>query len=120
MGKAYAATSDYKNAYAAFQKYDVLKDSVFTAEADQRVAKLQTEFEVAQKEGTIKTQQLSLKQQHRVQLLTLGAAVLLVLVLAGLLRNYQTNKKVNIKLETLNKDLENKNIQLDKRNAENE
>ena len=75
---------------------------------------------MAQKEGTIKTQQLSLKQQHRVQLLTLGAAVLLVLVLAGLLRNYQTNKKVNIKLETLNKDLENKNIQLDKRNAENE
>ena len=120
LGKAYAATGDYKNAYAAFQKYDVLKDSVFTAEADQRVAKLQTEFEVAQKEGTIKTQQLSIKQQQRVQLLTLGAAVLLVLVLAGLLRNYKTNKKVNIKLETLNKDLENKNIQLDKRNAENE
>ena len=120
LGKAYAATGDYKNAYAAFQKYDVLKDSVFTAEADQRVTKLQTEFEVAQKEGTIKTQQLSLKQQQRVQLLTLGAAVLLVLVLAGLLRTYQTNKKVNTKLETLNKDLEHKNIQLDKRNAENE
>ncbi len=120
LGKAYAAAGDYKNAYAAFQKYDVLKDSVFTAEADQRVTKLQTEFEVAQKEGTIKTQQLSLKQQQRVQFLTLGAAVLLVLVLAGLLRTYQTNKKVNIKLETLNKDLEHKNIQLDKRNAENE
>ena len=120
LGKAYAAAGDYKNAYAAFQKYDVLKDSVFTAEADQRVTKLQTEFEVAQKEGTIKTQQLSLKQQHRVQLLTLGAAVLLVLILVGLLRTYQTNKKVNIKLETLNKDLEHKNSQLDKRNAENE
>ena len=120
LGKAYAATGDYKNAYAAFQKYDVLKDSVFTAEADQRVAKLQTEFEVAQKEGTIKTQQLSIKQQQRVQLLTLGAAVLLVLILVGLLRTYHTNKKVNIKLETLNKDLEHKNSQLDKRNAENE
>lgn len=120
LGKAYAATSDYKNAYAAFQKYDVLKDSVFTVEADQRVAKLQTEFEVAQKESTIKEQQLSLTQQRRVQLLTLGAAGLLVLILVGLLRTYQTKRRVNTKLETLNKDLEHKNNQLDKRNAENE
>ncbi len=120
LGKSYAATGDFKNAYAAFLKYDVLKDSVFTAEADQRVAKLQTEFEVAQKESTIKTQLLSIKQQQRVQLLTLGAAVLLILILVGLFKTYQTKRKVNTKLETLNKDLEHKNIQLDKRNAENE
>lgn len=120
LGKAYAAKGDFKNAYAAFLKYDILKDSVFTAEADQRVAKLQTEFEVAQKEGTIKTQQQSISQQNRVQLLTLGAAGLLVLLLAGLFRTYQTKKKVNAKLETLNDNLAQKNKQLDKRNAENE
>lgn len=66
LGKAYAATGDYQQAYAAFLKYDVLKDSVFTTESDQRVSKLQTEFEVAQKESTIKTQQQSISQQKKV------------------------------------------------------
>ena len=93
---------------------------MFTAEADQRIAKLQTEFEVAQKENTIKSQLLSLTQQRRLQLLTLSAAVLLVLILAGLYRIYQNKRRLNTKLETLNESLEQKNNQLDKRNAENE
>ncbi len=105
LGKAYSATGDYKNAYTAFLKYDQLKDSVFTAEADQRVAKLQTEFEVAQKESTIKAQQLSLKQQQRVQFLTLGAAGLLALILVGLYLTYQNKRRLNTKLEILNDDL---------------
>jgi two-component sensor histidine kinase len=120
LGKAYAATGNYQHAYTAFLQYDVLKDSVFTTEADQRVAKLQTEFEVAQKESTIKTQQQSISQQKRVQLLTLGAAILLVLILIGVYRNYQDKRQSNNQLEQLNKDLEQKNLQLDKQNAENE
>ncbi len=120
LGKAYAATGDYKSAYAAFQEYDLLKDSVFTAEADLRVAKLQTEFEVAQKVTTIKTQQQSITQQKKLQWLTMGAAGLLALVIIGLFRNYRGKQKINATLEILNKDLGQKNGLLDKRNAENE
>lgn len=120
LGKAHAATGDYKNAYTAFLKYDNLKDSVFTAEADQRILAMQTEFEVAQKESTIKTQQLSISQQKRLQLLTLGAAGLLVLMLGALYYNYRNKRLLNNKLETLNGALAQKNRQLDKRNAENE
>jgi two-component sensor histidine kinase len=93
---------------------------VFTTESDQRVSKLQTEFEVAQKESTIKTQQQSIAQQNRVQLLTLGAAVLLVVILMSVYRNYQEKRRSNTQLENLNKDLEQKNLLLDKKNAENE
>jgi two-component system, sensor histidine kinase PdtaS len=120
LGKAYSKTGDYKSAYSAFLKYDVLKDSVFTAEADQRVAKLQTEFEVAQKETTIKTQKQAIAQQKRLQWLILGAAVLLVLVLVFVYRNYRNKKNLSTKLATLNNQLAQKNSQLDKRNAENE
>lgn len=120
LGKAYAANGDYQQAYAAFLKYDVLKDSVFTTESDQRVAKLQTEFEVAQKESTIKTQQESISQQKKLQTLTLGAAGLLVLVLVGVYRNYRDKRLINTKLEGLNVNLEQKNNLLDKRNGENE
>jgi two-component sensor histidine kinase len=120
LGKAYSNTGDYKNAYIAFLKYDVLKDSVFTAEADQRVAKLQTEFEVAQKESTIKAQQQAIVQQNRFQWLIIGAAGLLILVLLFVYRNYQNKKSLSHKLELLNEKLAQKNNQLDKRNAENE
>lgn len=117
---AYAATNDYKNAYTAFLQHDLLEDSVFTAESDQRVTTLQTEFEVAQKESTIKTQEQSISLQKNIQLLTLGAAAMLVILLLLLYRNYRSKKNANTKLEVFNELLEQQNIQLDKRNADNE
>ncbi|MFN8357654.1 MAG: histidine kinase dimerization/phosphoacceptor domain -containing protein [Spirosomataceae bacterium] len=119
LAKAYAATGNYRQANLAFLKYDALKDSVFTAEADRRVAELQTEFEVGQKEATIQTQEASLTQQRRLQLLTLSLAVLLAVILLGLYWNYRQKKLTNQQLESLNANLEIKNTQLDKRNAEN-
>lgn len=120
LGKAYAATGDFKQSYAAFLTYDRLKDSVFSAESDQRVAKLQTELEVAQKESTIKVQQKFIAQQRRLQWITLGAAGLLIFFLVALYRNYKTKQRINATLENFNTALELKNSQLDSRNAENE
>lgn len=120
LGTAYATTGDFKNAHVAFLEYDRLKDSVFTAEADQRVAKLLTEFEVSQKESTIQLQRASILQQRRLQWVILGAAALLLFILVVLYRNYRSKQHINTKLESLNSTLEQKNTQLDKRNAENE
>jgi two-component sensor histidine kinase len=120
LGKAYVATGDYQRATEALLTYDQLKDRVFTAEADRRVAELQTRFEVAQKEATIRTQQTTLRQQNRLQLLASGIAGLLVIILAGLTWSYRTNQRTSSRLQALNTDLASKNSQLDKRNAENE
>ena len=120
LGKAYAATGDFEQAHFAFLKYDTLKDSVFTAEADRRVAELQTQFEVAQKEATIRSQQLALNQQSKEQVLTFGFVALLAIILIGLYWNYRQKQQINQQLADLNISLEIKNTQLDKRNAENE
>jgi two-component system, sensor histidine kinase PdtaS len=120
LSNAYAQTGDYKKANAAFLKYDQLKDSVFTAETDQRVATLQTEFEVAQKESTIKVQEQLIAQQQRIQILFLIGVVLLLLVVVILYRTYLNKNKINTRLSGLNESLAQKNLQLDKRNAENE
>lgn len=120
LGTAHAQTGDFKNAYRAFLKYDQLKDSVFTAEADQRIARLQTEYQVAQKEITIQIQQQLISQQKRVQILFLVGGVLLILVVLILYRTYRNKLKVNQQLNQLNESLALKNAQLDKRNAENE
>ncbi len=120
LGNAYSQIGDYKKANAAFLKYDQLKDSVFSAEADQRIATLQTEFEVAQKESTIEIQQQLIAQQKRVQLLFIIGVVLLMLVVVILYRTYRNKNKINEQLNMLNENLAQKNAQLDKRNAENE
>lgn len=106
LGQVHANLQNYKEAYAAFTKYNTLKDKVFTAEADQRISLLQTEFEVAQKESTIQLQETQLKRQQTRQVLLGIIAVLLILFLAFLFKAYQINKK--------------KNKQLQKQNEENE
>jgi two-component sensor histidine kinase len=120
LSNAYMQIGDHKKANAAFLKYDQLKDSVFTAEADQRVATLQTEFEVAQKESTIGAQQQLISQQKRVQILFIIGVMLLMLVVLILYRTYRNKNRINDQLNVLNESLGYKNAQLDKRNAENE
>lgn len=120
LGTAHAQTGDYKSAYRAFLKYDQLKDSVFTAEADQRIAKLQTEYQVAQQESTIQIQQQLIAQQKRVEILFLIGAALLLLVVIILYRTYRIKQQANDRLNLLIGSLGKKNAQLDKRNAENE
>ena len=120
LGTAHAQNGDYKNAYRAFLKYDQLKDSVFTAEADQRIAKLQTEYQVAQQESTIQIQQQLIAQQKRVEILFLIGGALLILLVVILYRTYRIKQQANERLNILIGSLGKKNAQLDKRNAENE
>ncbi len=120
LGTAHAQNGDYKNAYRAFLKYDQFKDSVFTAEADQRIAKLQTEYQVAQQESTIQIQQQLIAQQKRVEILFLIGGALLILLVVILYRTYRIKQQANERLNILIGSLGKKNAQLDKRNAENE
>lgn len=106
LGFAFAATQAYEEAYQAFIKYDKLKDSIFTAEADQRISLLQTEFDVALKESTIKLQETALAQQNTRQIIIIVIASFLLLFVLVLYKNYQSNKKKNALLERQNKEKE--------------
>ncbi len=106
LGRAYAGNHNYQEAYQAFAKYDVLKKEIFTAEADQRTSLLQTEFEVAQKESTIKIQEAKLKQQRITQTLFIVIVSLLFLVLLLIYVAYQNIRKKRIQLEQQNHEKE--------------
>lgn len=93
LGKAYASSHNYQDAYAAFAKYDELKNEIFTAEADQRISLLQTEFEVDQKENTIQLQEALIKKQRTRQTLISIIAGLLLLLLGLLFYMFRTNRK---------------------------
>ncbi|MCB0685793.1 MAG: hypothetical protein KDC53_04690 [Saprospiraceae bacterium] len=120
LAKAHASCNNYTQAFAAFQNYDNHRNRFFTAEADRRISELQTEFDVAQKEATITDQETKLKQQRKLQFASWGFVILLITVLIIIYYNYHHNKTRNQELAYLNKDLEEKNRELDQRNTDKE
>ncbi|WP_411031900.1 histidine kinase dimerization/phosphoacceptor domain -containing protein [Spongiimicrobium sp. 3-5] len=106
LGKAYAGSHNYKKAYEAFAKYDELKDLVFTSEADHRTSLLHTEFEVAQKEGTIAQQEIQIrKQQFRQTLISIATALLLFSVVL-FYNAIKVNRRKNRLLQKQNEEKE--------------
>jgi two-component sensor histidine kinase len=106
LGKAYAGNHNYMEAYKAFSKYDGLKGEIFTAESDHRIALLQTEFDVAQKEDTILLQQGTIKKQQSNQFLTwIVTGFLLFLLILGFIA-IRNNRKKNIRLQHQNQEKE--------------
>ncbi|HEA29986.1 MAG TPA: tetratricopeptide repeat protein [Leeuwenhoekiella sp.] len=106
LGEAYFQSENYKEAYVAYKEYDRLKGIIFTAEADQRISLLQTEFEVAQKESTIGLQENELKQQNTRQNLISLIAGLLLLFLILLFVGFTNNRKKNKLLQKQNREKE--------------
>lgn len=106
LGEAYAKNEQYQEAYKAFSEYDSLNRIVFTAEADQRISQLQTEFNVAQKENTIQLQETKLLQQQTRQNLISLTAGLLFLILLVLFVSFRNNRKKNRLLKKQNREKE--------------
>ena len=106
LGKAYAGSHSYKEAYLAFEEYDRLKNEIFTAEADHRISLLQTEYDVAQKESTIQVQEDEIKKQRSRQTFISIIAALLLLLLVLLYKTVQSNKRKNNLLELKNTEKE--------------
>lgn len=106
LGKAYAYSHNYKDAYAAFAKYDTLKNKIFNAEADQRISLIQTEFDLAQKEDTIELQGIKIRRQGAWQTLITSFLIILLIVLTILYKTFQNNKKKSALLIKQNEEKE--------------
>jgi tetratricopeptide (TPR) repeat protein len=113
LSGVYLKMNDYKNAYLLLDSSYKIKDSLFTQDKQDQLLKLQTEFETERKEKEnqeLKTQNLanSLKLEHNREWLIAAAAALLI---AGFflytlfknreskIRNIQSLKELNAKLE---------------------
>ncbi len=106
LGKAYAGSHSYREAYAAFEKYDELQREVFTVEAADRMSQIQTEFDVADKENTIELQGIQIKKQQVIQTLGMVVIVLLILYLLLIFKSVRTNRRNNEKLRVQNEEKE--------------
>ncbi|TFG73123.1 MAG: histidine kinase, partial [Flavobacteriales bacterium] len=106
LGKAYAGNQNYRDAYHAFSEYDTLHRKVFTAEADQRISQLRTEFDLANKENTILLQDTKIKKQKMSQVFLGIIAALLLLSLLLSYKAIQNKFKINSLLRKQNEEKE--------------
>ncbi len=103
---AYEGEGRIPESYQAFKRYHQLQEDVFNTEADQRMAILQTQLDVTQKEATIKLQQAKLNQQKTLQIFILILFGFLILFLAMLYRVFLRKKKYSEILEKQNREKE--------------
>ncbi|MEL6944566.1 MAG: sensor histidine kinase, partial [Bacteroidota bacterium] len=116
----FQATVQLDSALFYFQKARDIEVNYLEEELAAVKNELRIKYDTEQKEETIATQSSQLQQQKRIQQLSFGIGGLLTLLLGGLFLTYRNNQKKNLRLQELNDDLEDTNIQLDQRNAQNE
>lgn len=124
-------TGEYEKSLSSYELYDLFRDSIFTAETDENIAKLQlrhrresqiAELDMLQNDFDI--QQLNIDRQHNL-LVYLGRlallTVLFLLIVAGMFR-YKKRLKIILvektgQLETANLELVNTENNLQRLNA---
>ena len=95
----YAQKGDYKKAYGYFQKYQILNDSVFSAQKEEQFNKVQMDYAFKGKDQAFK---LAREKQKIIQAYLIIALFALLLVIGGLvflfririLKNRELNKRM--------------------------
>ena len=105
MSRHYVRTGDFKTALAYTTQFEALEDSIFDREKSERIATLQTQFQVQEKELTIsRLEQENLQTQVEAQAskrqrdLYLFVGVLLLFISSALFYSYRLKSKANKKL----------------------
>ncbi|MEW6468111.1 MAG: tetratricopeptide repeat protein [Bacteroidota bacterium] len=108
-------TGDYKAAHEYYKKFTALKDSLSNADIKTQMEKMEETFkeEKQQKEIEFLTQKNQMQESRSKMILwfSVGAGVLLLMLIAGMYRRYQLKQKANRDLELRNIEIElQKNI----------
>lgn len=106
LSKSYENLGEFKQALVASKMSDKLRQEVFTKEAEEKIALLQTEMEVAQKENTIKLQQVELSKTRELQMFYLALAIVAIVFLGLLYIVYLRKEKYSKLLEKRNQEKE--------------
>ncbi len=120
MAQTLTELGRYKAAIPFLKAYHQDQTSTLNTKIQSLESELLAKYESQQKDKTIQSQQLELKQQNQIQWLSFGILALLVSILGVLFWFYQNNKQKNLQLLNLNEALVSTNAQLDQRNAQKE
>ncbi len=113
LSTTYEKLGNYPLALEYQKKSRIMGDSIAAAESDRNMSELLTQYETGKKEATILSQTQKIDQQRKTQILYIGIAGLLTIILFGM---YFTMKNIRKKRKALSL----LNIELDTKNKQNE
>ena len=113
LGEAYQQKGDFPKALLYFKEY-FNQSLIFEKEKNGRGLR-ENELQI-----NLLTQEKKLHHKQNQQIFFIVAFLIVVILLVFSYRNYRLKQKSNKKLASLNNALKNKNLLLDKKNAENE
>ncbi|PLX12019.1 MAG: hypothetical protein C0594_02890 [Marinilabiliales bacterium] len=114
-----ASSGNFKSAYAAIEKYMIIKDSLLNENMQNQIAEMQTKYETeqTQKENELlikdqKLQQEALEKQRIIIIsFILGFAIILIFTII-ILRQFRAKKKANKLLRIQNEEIRQKNEEI--------
>ena len=106
LSNNYEALGDYEQALLYERKLATENEEYYEDKIEQLELETQTKFETGQRQATIVLQEQTIEQQKQRQLLILGLAILLGVVLLLVYTNYRNKKRLSAELEVKNQEKE--------------
>lgn len=117
--KVDSAAGNYLSAINHFRQHKFLSDSLFNENKSKQIEELQVKYETGKKEENIdlleqknQLQHNQLKQAELTSNLTIGAVILLLIIVALLYNRYLTRQRNNLRLEMKQEEINAKNTSL--------
>lgn len=122
--RADSAMGNYHSAMLHLMQHKMLNDSIFNEAKSRQIGELQVQYETAQKEKHIEVlnsqnqlERIKAEQADRTKNITLGGAVLLLIIIGLLLNRYLIKQRSNRRLEAHQRELDQKNYFLETLNT---
>lgn len=102
LALSYASQLDYEQAFKYQKLYSEIKDTLYNAENDKKIQRLQFNYEIDKKQGEVdlllkdkEIKDLAIKQQKLIRNALIVFLVLVLIITIGAIRNYLNKVKIN-------------------------
>lgn len=116
LAQSYAATGQWQQAYAYYEKYAPLRDSLYTEASKKSIADAEAKFQNKEKQQQIENKNLQLAAAKQQRLWLIAGLVLAGLIAVLLVIIYRNKKKTADLLDEKNKTLSQLNAELEEAN----
>lgn len=94
LSQIYAAQGKFSEAYLYFEKFNALKDSIFTLEKNKQILELTTQYETEKKEQQIQLDRIEIQKQQNITYSLIILVILLFFITAAIVYAYRSKQKV--------------------------